>query len=116
MEFAKECGFKYYLVNLEPLWRKAIRMFSESQAATSIAKNPVHHDRTKHIEIDRHFISEKVNSGIVQLTYIPTRQQIATKALPRTSFEEFNFKGECRKDHVLIHLVRMFFRIFTCTY
>ena len=73
----------------------SVKMFSDSQAAISIAKNLVHHDRTKHIEIDRHFISEKVNNGIVQLSYVPTKQQIAdvlTKALPRVSSDELNSK------------------------
>lgn len=48
-------------------------MFSDSQTTINIAKNPMHHNRTKHIEIDRHFISEKVNNGIFQLSYVPTR-------------------------------------------
>ena len=73
----------------------SVKMFTASQAAISIAKNPVHHDRTKHIDIDHHFISEKVNTGIVQLSYISTRQKIVdvlTKALPRVSFDELNSK------------------------
>ena len=41
---------------------KTIKMFTDSQVAISIAKNPVHHDRTKLIEKDRHFISKKVNN------------------------------------------------------
>ena len=73
----------------------SVEMFTNSQAAISIAKNPVHHDRTKHIEMDCHFISEKVNTRIIQLSYNPTRQQIVdvlSKALPRVSFDELNSK------------------------
>ncbi|KAF5456016.1 hypothetical protein F2P56_025533 [Juglans regia] len=54
--------------------------------AISIAKNPVHHDRTKHVEIDRHFIKEKIEEGIIKMLYVPTCLQTAdilTKALSR---------------------------------
>lgn len=72
-----------------------IKMFCDNQAAISIAKNHVHHDKTKHIEIDRHFISEKIEKEIIHLTYIPTKSQTAdilTKALSRTNFEELSHK------------------------
>ncbi|KAL4388179.1 hypothetical protein GQ457_09G023630 [Hibiscus cannabinus] len=70
-------------------------MLSDSQSIISIAKYPVQHDRTKHVEIDRHFIYENVNSGAAKLHYVPTKHQLAdalTKALPRTVFKEFTFK------------------------
>ena len=44
----------------------------DNKAAIDIAKNPIHHDRTKHVEIDRHFIKEKLEERIIQLTYVPT--------------------------------------------
>ena len=70
-------------------------IFCDNQSAIQIARNPVHHDRTKHVEIDRHFISEKITNGIASLSYVPTEEQVAdvfTKALPKASFNKFLFK------------------------
>ena len=77
------------------LTSEPMKVFCDNQSAINIAKNPVHHNRTKHVEIDRHFIKEKIENGTVSLLYTPTSQQIAdilTKALPRKNFEDLSTK------------------------
>ena len=72
-------------------YEKTVKVLCDNQAAISIAKILVHHDKTKHIEIDRHFISEKIEIAIIELGYISSRHQTAdilTKALQGTNFEE----------------------------
>ena len=65
-------------------FEKSIKLKCDNQAIISIAKDPVHHDRTKHVEIDRHFRAKKIVNSEVQLVYTPTKEQLAdilTKAL-----------------------------------
>ena len=70
-------------------------LLCHNKAAIEIAKNLVHHDRTKYVEIDHHFIKEKIEDGIIKLTYILTSHQttdILTKALPRNNFDSLKSK------------------------
>jgi len=67
-----------------------MKLYCDNKAAISIAHNPVQHDRTKHVEIDRHFIKEKIEAGAICLPFVPTSQQVTdvlTKGLFRSNFE-----------------------------
>ena len=69
-----------------------IKLYYDNKAAISISHNLVQHNKTKHIEVDRHFIKEKIEKGTICMTYIPTREQLAdifTKGLQKSSFEDF---------------------------
>ena len=62
----------------------------DNQDAIALAKNPVGHKRTKHIDIQYHFIREAVQAGIIGLTYYPSKDMVAdifTKPLPKVQFE-----------------------------
>ncbi|KAI5333964.1 hypothetical protein L3X38_024096 [Prunus dulcis] len=48
--------------------QKPMNLYCDNKAVIAIAHNPVQHDRTKHEEVDRHFIKEKVDTEIVSFS------------------------------------------------
>ncbi|WJZ97935.1 hypothetical protein VitviT2T_016503 [Vitis vinifera] len=87
------------LQDLGYLSRQPIRLFCDNKAACNIAHNPVQHDRTKHVEVDRFFIKEKLDDKIVELPKIRSEYQltdILTKAVSSQVFSKFLDKlGMC---------------------
>lgn len=74
---------------------KPITLHCDNLSAIPIARNPVFHDRTKHIEVDCHFTRDKVLEGLIQLSYLPTKHQlvdILTKILPSPHFHTLTGK------------------------
>jgi hypothetical protein len=67
-------------------------VYCDNTTVVYLFTNPVQHQRTKHVEIDLHFVREKVAIGQVRLLYVPTTLQFAdilTKGLPSSVFNEF---------------------------
>ena len=65
------------LQDLGYLSMQPIRLFCDNKAACDITHNPVQHDRTKHVKVDRLFIKEKLDDKIVELPKIRLEDQLA---------------------------------------
>ncbi|XP_074271737.1 secreted RxLR effector protein 161-like [Silene latifolia] len=81
---------KSFLASLGVFHEKPMHLYYDNQAALHIAKNPVFHDRTKHIEIDFHFVRQHLVSNSINTFHPRNKEQIAdlfTKALGGESFD-----------------------------
>jgi hypothetical protein len=73
-----------------PLSRKPI-LWCDNLSAKALASNPIMHARSKHIEIDVHFIRDQVLKGQITVAYVPTADQIADCLTKSLTHSRFNF-------------------------
>ena len=61
-----------------------VKLLMDNMPVIALSKNPVHHDRSKHIDTRYHFLHECIEEGKVEVDYVGTEEQLAdlfTKAL-----------------------------------
>ncbi|GJR50213.1 ribonuclease H-like domain-containing protein [Tanacetum coccineum] len=83
-----------------PLFKVTL-VYCDNVSAVYMSANPVQHQRTKHIDIDIHFVRDKVAAGHVRVLHVPSRFQYAyifTKELPYPLFADFRSSLSVRKS------------------
>jgi hypothetical protein len=81
---------KQVLADLNVKIEGSMKIFCDNQAARHIAANPVFNERTKHIEVDCHFIREKIQAKEIETPFVKSEDQLAdvfTKELSHKTFE-----------------------------
>ena len=81
----------------------ACLVYCDNVSAVYLSTNPIQHQRTKHVEIDLHFVRELVALGAVRVLYVPTMSQFAdvfTKGLPSSVFIDFRSSLNIRSNDV----------------
>ena len=70
------------------LMKGTLKLWCDNKSVISIANNPVQHDRTKHVEIDRFFIKERLDDGTLMLDHVASGEQVADCLTKELGFEE----------------------------
>lgn len=56
---------------------KRVPIFGDNTSAMNMAKTPIHHKRTKHIDVRNHFLRDNVEKGHISIEFCKTEEQIA---------------------------------------
>ncbi|KAK2398761.1 putative mitochondrial protein [Trifolium repens] len=81
----------------------SLQLHCDNKSAIAMAKNPVFHSRTRHINIKHHFIRSVIEEGDVQLIFCSSQEQLAdifTKALPRGRFQQLREAMGVKEQHI----------------
>ncbi|XP_071695879.1 uncharacterized mitochondrial protein AtMg00810-like [Rutidosis leptorrhynchoides] len=97
---AETCWIRNLLRELHCPLTSATLVYCDNISSVYLSSNPVQHQRTKHIEIDIHFVRDLVAQGQVRVLHVPSRYQFAdifTKGLPFALFDEFRSSLSVRR-------------------
>ncbi|XP_026399795.1 uncharacterized protein LOC113295470 [Papaver somniferum] len=89
---AETTWLRNLLLELHIPLRRATIVYCDNVSAVYMSGDPVQHQRTEHVEIDIHFVRERVRIGDIHVLHIPSDSQYAdifTKGLPRVLFIRF---------------------------
>ena len=89
---AEASWLRQLLQELHQPLQSACLVYCDNVSAVYLSTNPVQHQRIKHVEIDLHFVWERVAIGAVRVLHVPTMSQFAdvfTKGLPSSVFMDF---------------------------
>ena len=104
---------KIILEDLKIAWKGLMKLYCDNKSAIDITHNLVQHDRTNHVEIDRHFfligeidrhfIKEKLDSRLICTPFVSTEGQLVdmlTKGLNSIAFQ--SIIGKLRMDNIYL--------------
>lgn len=97
---AETSWLRNLLLELHLPIKQATLVYCDNVSAVYLSTNPVQHQRTKHVELDIHFVREKVQVGTVRVLHVPSEFQYAdifTKGLPRHLFTRFRSSLSVRR-------------------
>ena len=92
-EAAREAIFLQQIYSdIKGMYTEPVLIMADNQGAMQLAANPIHHQRSKHIDIKFHFIRSLLEQGKIEIRYVPTNENLAdifTKSLNKNKLSRF---------------------------
>jgi hypothetical protein len=95
------CWLRQLLQELHAPLTKSTLIYCDNISVVYLSTNLIQHQRTKHVEIDLHFVRDRVAIGDIHVLHIPTISQftdIFMKGLPTSVFSEFRSSLNIHSD------------------
>jgi hypothetical protein len=98
---AEACWLRQLLQELHAPLTKSTIVYCGNVSAVYLFTNPIQHQHTKHVEIDLHFVRERMTIGDVRILHVPMTSQftdIFAKGLPTSVFFKFRSNLNIHND------------------
>lgn len=72
--------------------QETVEIHCDSSSAIYLSENPAHHERTKHLDVKLHFITNEVSKGVIKMLKVHTDNNFTdmlTKVVPTAKFNVY---------------------------